>query len=405
MKELETKPLDYHDETFQSIEKELNETRSKNQISILEDGNEVFPAMRDAIEQAAESIFFLTYVYWSGDVPDQFCNLLCRKAEEGVPCYLLLDAHGSFDMDRERLVQLSNAGVVVCRYNPFDIKTPLEYQHRTHRKILVCDGEVGFVGGVGIGDEWSDAFDEDRRWHDYHFRVEGPVVDALSRGFIKNWNHSRSVPFQGDKVTLALQSNYIIQEVENGAETIPLASYPHQKESEAFEVYETLVSRARKSVDILSAYLIPNERILTLFEKAVDRNVKVRIVMPGRRNDSWVAESLARDRWGDFLDLGIELYLYEVAMCHAKAMIIDDEIVSIGSINFDMVSLCLNDEFNLIVKDRTFAAAMKEKFENDLAISRRLTREDYDQRGLWKRTKEKVAASIPLPVWTENCDY
>lgn len=386
-----------------------------NRIFVLENGDEIFAAMLSAIEKAEKDIRLLTYVYWEGEIAWEFARAIAAKARSGVSCRVLLDAHGGFRISHSLLLELEEAGVIVAKYNPFSFRDPLRYQHRTHRKILLCDGDVGFIGGVGIADEWrGDARNPNER-HDFHFQVEGPSVNALANAFQENWqsewteylrNGERPAKMPGHRGDHEL---YQIPEEHSGFESdirvLPLLSSPFAKRSEANQAYVAMLRSARERVRIVSAYLIPDREMISLFRETTSRGVEVDIVLPGRHRDSWLAQSRSRSMWDDMLEAGVRLHLYQPTMCHAKFTIIDNDLVTIGSINFDLLSFRLNEEANLIVRSADFAELMIQKFNQDKEKSLPVDLQQFRKRSHWKRFKEKLARKFPLPYWGRDCNY
>ena len=184
-----------------------------------------------------------------------------------------------------------------------------------------------------------------------------------------------------------------------------LMSSPKQKESEAFEAYRLLFQSAKRSIKIITAYLIPDTQIILMLEDAIKRGVEIEIVMPGRHNDSKIAQIRSRSRWEQLLKMGVKLYRYEKTMIHAKALMIDDRWVSIGSINFDLLSLRLNEEANLIVDSPQFAEQMQVIFQKDKAIAKELNLEDHRQRSGWEKVAEFFVRRIPAPWWVDDANY
>jgi len=386
-----------------------------NSLEILENGDEIFPSMLKAISVAKRSVKLLTYVYWEGEIAVRFANALARKAEEGVDCQLLLDAHGSLRMRKSLLDRMQEAGVVVAKYNPFDWKHILRYQHRTHRKILVCDSAVGFIGGVGIADEWQGNARSPDEWHDFHFRVTGPAVASLARAFRDNWE-SPWTKLRGDDslppdlpfepapdrtVPPSLKSDETLDDIT----LLPLTSAPSNSNSRAQECFKILVRSARRRLRITTAYLIPDRMMIDLLVRRAREGLEIEIVMPGQINDSCLAQSRSRSRWGELVAAGIRLYCYQPTMCHAKSVIVDDSFTTVGSINFDLLSFRLNEEANLIVHSEMFTAQMIEKFEADRACSQLVTAEWLENRNLFMRLKERVSNALPLPWWPNAADY
>lgn len=392
------------------------EFTSGNTVDLLQDGDEIFPAMLEAIREAETSIRFLTYVYWDGEIAEQFADAIAERAAAGVTCHVLLDAFGSKKMRADVRGKMQDAGAHVALYNRFSFSRIAEYQHRTHRKILVCDGNVGFIGGVGIADEWSGHAQDKDHWHEYHFRVAGPVVRGLSDTFDDDWNSPRvqrstehspisektsDEPVDPDEISLSADSTATFE----GMEVLPFYSTPYRKESEALDAFTTLVGSAESRIRIVTAYFIPHKEMLEQLGSAVDRGVDVEIIVPGGHCDSWLARRASQEKWESVLERGVRIYEYLPTMCHAKAAIFDDDMVTVGSINFDLLSLCLNDEANIVVRSKEFAAEMNRQWLADKARCREVSAEEWRERSVWNRIGEKIAEKFPLPWWGSSSNY
>lgn len=389
---------------------------SGNTVDLLQDGDEIFPAMLEAIKNAEVSIRFLTYVYWEGDIAEKFADAIAERAEAGVTCHVLLDAYGSKRMRPDVRGKMKEAGAHLALYNRFSIARIAEYQHRTHRKILVCDGDVGFIGGVGIADEWTGHAQDADHWHDYHFRITGPAVTGLAETFDDDWNSHRVLratddrpipdhidtdPIEPEEIQLEAESTATLEDMD----VLPFYSTPHSKESEAFDAFMAMVEEAQESIRIITAYFIPQEKMLEALGDAAERGVDVEIIVPGGHCDSWLARRSSQAKWAYVLNRGVRIYEYTPTMCHAKAAIFDDSIVTVGSINFDLLSLCLNDEANIIVRSERFAAEMTRQWMDDKEKCTEITAEEWGERSVWNRIGERIAAKFPLPWWGSSSNY
>lgn len=389
---------------------------SGNSVEVLIDGDEIFPAMLEAIRNARSHIRFLTYVYWEGEIAVEFAEAIVEKAKAGVTCHVLLDAFGSKRMRDDLRRMMEEAGAQVALYNTFSFSRIPEYQHRTHRKILVCDGDVGFIGGVGIADEWTGHAQDPEHWHDFHFRVTGPTIAGLVQTFDDDWNSPRvqrstncepvreKIDRPSDETSHSAADHEGTANLE-GMEVLPFYSTPRDRESEAFDAYLSLIESAEKRIRIITAYFIPEERMLRALSDAVARGVSVEIILPGVHCDSWLARRSSQEKWERVLDRGVRLFEYQPTMCHAKAAIFDDSLTTVGSINFDLLSLCLNDEANILVRSEEFASAMNQQWEADRERCVEILKDSWRQRGWWNRLQEKIAAKFPLPWWGAKSNY
>jgi cardiolipin synthase len=356
-----------------------------NRVTTLINGDLIFPAMLEAIHSAERTITFETYIYWSGKIGKAFADALSERARRGVKVHILLDWVGSQKMDKALLDEMSRAGVEMRRYHPLSWRTVDRLNNRTHRKLLVVDGCVGFTGGVGIADEWSGDAQDSNHWRDTHYRVEGPVVAQMQAAFCDNWLKVSGAVLQGDGYfpPLAPRGTHLAQmfrsSPEGGSESMHL-------------MYLLAVAAATKSIDLAMAYFVPDELALQALRQALERGVRVRIITPGRYTDAPYVRRGSRALWGDILRAGAEIYEFQPTMYHCKVLIVDALWVSVGSTNFDNRSFRLNDEANLNVHDRDFALRQIADFESDLGRSRRITYQAWMNRRLSEKATERFFA-------------
>jgi cardiolipin synthase A/B len=358
-----------------------------NRVIDLENGDEIFPAMLEAIRSARKNITFETYIYWSGHVGQLFADALSERAKAGVDVNVTIDWAGSVSMDEGQLKQMEQAGVHVERYRPLHWYNLGRMNNRTHRKLLVVDGRVGFTGGVGIGDPWQGHAQDPDHWRDMHFRIEGPVVAQMQAAFNDNWIKTSGQVLNGVEFFPPLQpvgdmdANMFISSPASGSESMHL-------------MYLMAIAAAEHSIDLAAAYFIPDELITNALIAARHRGVRIRILMPGKNTDSDAARMASKSAWGPLLLAGVEMYEYEPTMFHNKLLIVDRHMVSVGSTNFDLRSFQLNDEASLNIYDPGFAAHMTEVFEQDLEPTKRYTYETWRHRS-WK---EKFAERFIQPL-------
>lgn len=358
-----------------------------NHVVDLENGDEIFPAMLAAIRGAQRTITFETYIYWEGQVGRMFADALSERARAGVQVNVTIDWAGSFSMEESQLKQMQDAGVHVQRYRPLHWYNLSRLNNRTHRKLLVVDGRIGFTGGVGIGDPWQGHAQDPDHWRDVHFRIEGPVVAQFQAAFNDNWIKTTGRILNGAEYFPALErsgdmdAHLFISSPAGGSESMHL-------------MYLVSIAAAVKSIDLEAAYFIPDELITKALVAARQRGVRVRVLVPGKNTDSDAARFASKAGWGPLLLAGVEIYEYEPTMFHNKMLIVDSELVSVGSTNFDLRSFRLNDEASLNVYDRAFAERMTVVFEQDLKPTKRYTYETWKQRPLKEKLKEKLL--LPL---------
>jgi len=332
-----------------------------NQIETLVNGNQIFPAMLSAIRGAKKTIDFETYVYWDGQVGRAFAEALAERARAGVKVNAILDAQGSGGrqgIGKENLALLKNAGVTIEKYHPLLWWDPRRYNNRTHRKLLIVDGKTAFIGGVGIADLWSGQAQSPEHWRDNHYRVTGPVVAQIQAVFMDNWLKTRGEVLNGPEYFPPLHPS--------GA-TLAQAfkSSPRQGSVDLHLMYLLGIASAQKTLRIENAYFLPDKIIRKELEAAARRGADVEILVPGKHLDQKFVGSASKHFWPELIKAGVKIYEYDPTMVHVKLMIVDDLFVSVGSGNFDYRSINLNDEANLNVMDRRFAAEQLRLFERD----------------------------------------
>jgi cardiolipin synthase len=346
-----------------------------NRVQALVNGEQIFPAMLAAIRGARSTITFETYIWWSGAVGRQFSAALAERARAGVRVHVIFDAVGAGKIDDASVDDMKAAGVQVEKYNPLRWHSIVRMNNRTHRKLLVVDGHVGFTGGVGIAAEWSGGAQDPEHWRDTHFRLEGPAVAQMQAAFMENWIEITGQVLHG--------ADYFPPLEEAGAQLAQLFISSPGGGGESMQLmYLLSIAAARDSIRLSAAYFVPDNTEVRAFVDALRRGVKVQIVMPGPHIDSEVVRRASRASWGELLRAGAELYEYLPTMYHCKVMIVDQRWVSVGSTNFDTRSFSTNDEANLNVYDRDFAQAQARIFEEDLRRSRRVTLDEWQRRPL-----------------------
>jgi cardiolipin synthase len=354
-----------------------------NHVETLLNGDEIFPSMLEAIRGARHSIDFETYIYWSGQVGQAFADALAGRARNGVAVHILVDWVGSQKMDPRLLEEMKGAGVEIRKYHALRWYTLERLNNRTHRKILVVDGRIGFTGGVGIADEWSGHAQDKDHWRDTHYRVEGPAVGQMQAAFLDNWTKVSGRVYTGADyfpqpvAAGAMYAQMFKSSVDGGAESIHL-------------MYLLAIAAATKTIDLSMAYFVPDDVALDALVSALRRGVRVRIIMPGPVTDASLVRRASRAKWGKILAAGAEIYEYQPTMYHCKMLVVDGLWTSVGSTNFDTRSFRLNDEANLNVLDASFARRQAQDFEQDLGRSRRVTYAEWASRPwtekLWERT-------------------
>ena len=354
-----------------------------NAVTELLNGNQIFPPMLAAIQGAKKSITFETYIYWSGDIGKQFADALSERARAGVRVHVLLDWVGSAKMDESYLTEMKEAGVQIEKFHKPHWYNLARLNNRTHRKLLVVDGQVGFTGGVGIAPQWMGNAQDPDHWRDSHYLVRGPVVAQMQATFLDNW-----LKVTGKVLHGAL---YFPPIAPAGAQKAQMFSSSPSSGSESMQLmYHLAITAAERSIDLSVAYFVPDELTQKHLMDALARGVRVRFITPGEHTDTDTVKAASRATWGPLLQAGALIYEYQPTMYHCKVMIVDQLLVSVGSTNFDNRSFRLNDEANLNVYDAAFAKRQTEVFEDDLKRSRRVTYEEWLNRPLREKAHEKL---------------
>lgn len=353
-----------------------------NRIETLVNGVEFFPAMLQAIASATNSITFENFIWDSGRVSNRFIEALSERARAGVKVLCLVDGIGAFDFKRKDRRRLEKAGVELVIFNPMRPWNPWRWNHRTHRKTLVIDGRIGFIGGMCIADEWDwDGIDPSNKfWRENQYRIEGPVVGQMQAVFMDNWTRMRSEVLHG--------STYFPElEPKGGMLAQCFKSGPVDGAENARLLYLYSIAAARHSIRLAHSYFVPDNLAIQTLLNARERGVKIEIITPGVIDWNMVRRA-ARSRWDKLLEAGIDFYEYQPAKLHLKVMIVDDVWVTAGSINFDDRSFRINGEGNLNVLDAEFARRQVELFEKDKADSKRIDPETFRKRRWFDRLVE-----------------
>jgi cardiolipin synthase A/B len=344
-----------------------------NRARALVNGKEIFPAMLQAIRAAQKTITFEMYIFAGGEAGEAFTQAFEERARAGVKIHFLYDAIGSEKIDKGYLKRLKEAGVEIAAYNPVRWYTLASMNNRTHRKLMVVDGRIAFTGGAGIQDQWAGDADSPEHWRDTHFSVEGPVAAQMQAAFMENWIETTGQVLHGEGYFPRVEAagpqlaQVVISSPGGGGESMQL-------------LYLLSIAAATKSILLANAYFVPDNVEVETIAAAAKRGVKVQVLLPGPITDSKFVRRASRASWGNLLRSGVEIYEYEPTMFHVKSMVVDDLWVTVGSTNFDTRSFSTNDEANLNVLDRAFAAEQRRIFEADLKRSRRVTLEEWEGR-------------------------
>jgi len=358
-----------------------------NKVTALYNGDDIFPAMLTAIRSARRTITFESYIYWSSSIGRQFTAALTDRARAGVRTHVIIDWAGSHKVDRDDVARLRQAGVEVVFYRPLHWYQLDHFNHRTHRKLLIVDGLVGFTGGAGVADKWLGHAQDKDHWRDSHFRVEGPVVAQLQAAFMDDWLETQGALLDGPR--------YFPDLDHQGPQLGQVFwSSPKGGNGNLRIMFLIAIAAATQRILIANAYFVPDETTVDMLVAARRRGVDVEIIVPGPILDAQVVRRASRSMWGPLLKAGVKIYEYQPTMYHTKVMVVDDIWVSVGSTNFDDRSFRLNQEASLNIYDSGFGAAQAEAFMKDRAKSQEMTPEMWRHRSLVERLEEQVAGLL-----------
>ena len=394
--------LHVRDEAFMATAEALTgaPVSTGDDVELLVNGDEIFPAFLETIEGARRSINLLTYVYWRGDIATDVAQALCRKAKEGVEVNVLLDAIGTAKMERGIVDEMRDCGVRVARFRPLKPYAIRRANNRTHRKILVADGKGGMIGGVGIAEEWTGNAEDPDHWRDTHVRIRGPVVRGLQGAFADNWLEATGEVLTGDAYLPDLEplAGTTPRGADGGGSRRGWSGGPMQVVRSAAGVGDTdvealyflAIASARESLALTAAYFAPRPAFVDALTEAAERGVDVRILVPGPHIDKGFVRIAGRATYDQLLDAGVRIWEYQPTMLHAKTLVIDGAWSSVGSVNFDNRSFQLHDEATLCVQGERFAARLMEQFERDLEVSEEMRRGRFARRPPVHRAQERV---------------
>jgi len=356
-----------------------------NRLALFFRGKDLFAAMASAIEAAVESVNLETYRFAGDETGRAFADLLARAAKRGARVRLIYDSVGSIELEPETETLMRNAGVQILEYHPVAPWRPRwAWNKRDHRKILVCDGKVGFIGGMNLSDEHAPLDQGGLDWPDAHARVSGPAARELERLFRAVWHKETSRWFECPPH---------LDFAPGGSDVHIVGNHEIIKRFAIRESYANALRAAKSEVSIANSYFIPDWRIRRSLAQAVNRGVDVRVLVPGRSDirSVWYA---MRSTYASLLTKGVRIFEWQGPMMHAKAVVVDGKWCAVGSYNLDHRSLQHNLEVNLQTTDAAFAAELKQNFDIGLAGAREIRDEDWSRRSWTERALEQFFSSF-----------
>ncbi len=357
-----------------------------NDVQILHNGIEIFPAMLDAIRAAERHIEFATFVYWKGDIAQAFADVLSERARAGARVLVLLDSFGAKPMRRQLLEQMTRAGVQIRWFRPLSNLRPWRVDKRTHRKLLICDDTIGFTGGVGIADEWNGDARTPDEWRDIHVAIRGPAITGLRAAFIDNWNEAGDWEFD-DRVACPPE----------GVGTVPVQVIRASTTlgwTDAANLLRALISLSKKQLRLVTAYFNPDNTLVDLLLAAKERGVDVRILVPGAYCDSRLSQLAGFENMEVLLEAGVRIWMYQQTMLHAKVITVDSAVAMVGSANLNYRSMNKDEECCVVMLSGEIAKSLDERFDDDCRHSAEQDTNAFKTRSAFVRLQERCARLI-----------
>ena len=345
----------------------------QNRVEVLTNGAQFYPAMRDAIQAAQESINLEAYILQPGAAADMLIDAMADRARAGVEVRVVLDAIGSAGTGGATARRLREAGCKLNYYQPIRWYRLHRLNNRTHRELLVVDGRLAFTGGAGIADWWLLPHKRTAAWRDTMVWIEGPVVAAIQGVFAENW-----LECCGEILTS--YRHWPTLEPLGGVHAMVVKSSPSDRATASRVVFQMLIEGAVTRIDISTPYFLPDRALRRALVRAARRGVRVRVVVPGRVTDQRLVRLASRRMYRELLDGGVRMYEYRPAMTHVKALIVDEMWAVIGTTNVDNRSFEHNDEINVAFREQAVAARLRRDFEADLAASDEVTLTAWQRR-------------------------
>ena len=367
-----------------------------NRLTLLQDGPATYKAMFEAMEKARDHINLETYIFHDDEIGRRFADILIRKRQQGVIVNVIYDSLGSVGTATEFFQRMQQVGIATVEFNPVNpaqLDDDWEINSRNHRKLLVVDGTVAFVGGINISGTYSSSpsgqsIDGYRRrgepgWRDTHLRIEGPVVAQFQQAFIDHWiSQEEARPARAAYFPdVATDGEAIVRAIGSTAE---MATNP------AYETLLSTIDHAEKHVFLTNAYFAPDPKLLQALIDAAARGVDVRFILPGE-TDSWAVYHTGHSHYDALLKAGVRVYERQGTVLHSKTATIDGIWSTIGSTNLDWRSYVHNDELNAVILDAGFAEEMEAWFHRDLSHSKEITLRAWRSRPIWMRVQELSA--------------
>jgi cardiolipin synthase len=349
-----------------------------NRVEVLANGDRFYPAMLAAIRQARETVNLEAYIFKQGEIADRVIEALAERAKAGVRVTIVMDAIGSFGAYRATRAPLEASGCRVAAYQRFTWYRLSRLNNRTHRELLIVDGEIAFVGGAGIADWWGKAVGRRPMWRDMMVRIEGPVVSDVQGVFAENWLECCGEILVGP-------DTYKPHRQVGDVAAFAIKSSPADRSTTSRALFQTLIEGANGKVLISTPYFLPDRAFRDAIRRTVARGVTITVIVPGRRTDQRWVRLASRRMYGQMLDAGVRIFEYTPGMTHLKALLVDDLWAVVGTTNLDNRSFEHNDEVNVAFRSESVNARITADLEADLARSKKIDRAEWARRPLWEK--------------------
>jgi cardiolipin synthase A/B len=356
-----------------------------NSVQVLQNGDQFFPLLLADIAHARESVHVESYIWWKGAICDQLAQALADAARRGVEIRLMVDASGGHKMDKRLTDLMTGAGVRLVRFHAPTIGNWGRLNNRDHRKEMIIDGRIAYVGGYGFAAEWTGHAQDKDHWRDTGVRLRGPIVNRLQAAFCENWIEETGEIPAGEK--------YFPPPVPAGGTPAHLAyTSPTGGVSSVQVLYYLAIKAARREIIIENPYLLPDDDAIEAMAEAVRRGVEVKVIVPATTStDSPIVQHASHHRFGLLLQKGVKIWEYKKTLLHQKVIIVDGIWSCVGSTNFDRRALQLNDEISLGIVDPNIAAQLRAAFADDLRYAEPRSYEQWKHRGVWHKMVDGLA--------------
>jgi cardiolipin synthase A/B len=356
-----------------------------NRVQVLQNGDGFFPLLLADIAAAKHSVHIESYIWWKGAICNQLARALADKAKQGVEVRLMVDASGGHKMDEELEELMTGAGVKLARFHKPTLGNWGRLNNRDHRKEMIIDGRVAYVGGWGIADEWTGNAQDKDHWRDTGVRLEGPIVNRLQSAFCENWIEETGEVTAGEKYFPSLPPA--------GSTPLHLAyTSPTGGISAVQVLYYLAIKGARREIIVQNPYMLPDQDAVDAFGEAVARGVDVKVMVPAATaTDSPIVQHASHHRYGILMEKGVKIFEYKKTLLHQKVMIVDGIWSCVGSTNFDRRALQLNDEISLGIVDAGIAQELRAAYADDMRHAEQQSMEAWKHRGIWHKFIDRLA--------------